>query len=79
MRSPIPYQNNALRPPTTVFSGLSQDFTFACYPLIVTDAGFKVPWYKEVEAHGWFWLSRIRGTVQFADIGAENWRAVRST
>ncbi|HBR0180038.1 TPA: IS4-like element IS10A family transposase, partial [Klebsiella pneumoniae] len=26
-----------------------------------------------------FWLSRIRGTVQFADIGAENWRAVRST
>ncbi len=48
-------------------------------PLIVTDAGFKVPWYKEVEAHGWFWLSRIRGTVQFADIGAENWRAVRST
>jgi hypothetical protein len=28
-------------------------------PLIVTDAGFKVPWYKEVEAHGWFWLSRI--------------------
>lgn len=47
-------------------------------PVIVSDAGFKVPWFKEVEAHGWFWLSRIRGTVQFADIGAENWRSVRS-
>lgn len=37
-----------------------------------------MPWYKEVEAHGWFWLIRISGTVQFAEIGAENWRSVRS-
>ncbi|WP_409449043.1 hypothetical protein [Acinetobacter baumannii] len=26
----------------------------------MTDAGFKVPWYKEVEAHGWFWLSPLK-------------------
>ena len=42
-------------------------------PLIVSDAGFKVPWYKSVEEHGWYWLSRVRGKVQFADIGSENW------
>lgn len=26
-------------------------------PLIVSDAGFKVPWYKSVESHGWYWLA----------------------
>lgn len=30
-------------------------------PIITTDAGFKVPWYKPVEAQGWFWLGRVRG------------------
>ena len=52
-------------------------------PVMVTDAGFKVPGHEEVEAHGWCWLSRLRGTVQFAfnlqRIGAENWCSVRST
>ncbi|WP_268606993.1 transposase, partial [Escherichia coli] len=33
-------------------------------PLIVSDAGFKVPWYKSVEKLGWYWLSRVRGKVQ---------------
>jgi hypothetical protein len=40
--------------------------------LIVSDAGFKVPWYKSVEKRGWYWLSRVRGKVQYADISAEN-------
>lgn len=34
-------------------------------PLIVSDAGFKVPWYKSVEKLGWYWLSRVRGKVQY--------------
>ncbi|EKF9485437.1 IS4 family transposase [Vibrio cholerae] len=45
-------------------------------PLIISDAGFKVPWYKSVEEHGWYWLSRVRGKVQFAELGAENWQPV---
>ncbi|WP_350940400.1 IS4 family transposase [Vibrio metschnikovii] len=45
-------------------------------PLIVSDAGFKVPWFKSVEKHGWFWLGRIRGKVQFAELGSENWDPV---
>lgn len=47
-------------------------------PLIISDAGFKVPWYKSVEAHGWYRLSRVKGTVQFAELGAENWQPVSS-
>ncbi len=45
-------------------------------PLIVSDAGFKVPWYKSVEKLGWYWLSRVRGKVQYADLGAENWKPI---
>ena len=45
-------------------------------PLIVSDAGFKAPWYKQVEQHGWFWLSQVRGNVQFADTSAENWQPI---
>jgi len=33
-------------------------------PIICTDAGFKVPWFKEVESFGWYWLARTRGTVK---------------
>jgi hypothetical protein len=32
-------------------------------PIISTDAGYRVPWFKEVEAQGWFWLGRLRGRV----------------
>ena len=32
-------------------------------PIIVTDAGFRVPWFRQVEALGWHWLGRVRGKV----------------
>lgn len=34
-----------------------------CQPILFTDSGFKVPWIKLVEAQGWYWLSRVRGTT----------------
>ena len=30
-------------------------------PIVTTDAGFKVPWFKPVEQQGWYWLGRMRG------------------
>ncbi|WP_411899814.1 transposase, partial [Salmonella enterica] len=45
-------------------------------PLILSDAGFKLPWYKSVEKLGWSWFSRLRGKVQYADIAAENWQPI---
>lgn len=30
-------------------------------PIVTTDAGFKVPWFKPVEQQGWYWLGRVRG------------------
>jgi len=31
-----------------------------CRPIIITDAGFRVPWFKEVDKLGWDWVGRIR-------------------
>lgn len=33
-------------------------------PIICTDAGFKVPWFKAVASYNWYWLARTRGTVK---------------
>ena len=39
-----------------------------CVPIIVTDAGFRTPWFKQVLALGWDYVGRIRNRemVQFA-------------
>ncbi len=38
-------------------------------PIISTDAGYRVPWFKEVESKGWFWLGRLRGVVKLQTHG----------
>ena len=40
-----------------------------CRPIVVTDAGFRTPWFKQVERLGWDWVGRIRHRhwVQFAN------------
>lgn len=32
----------------------------ACRPIVVSDAGFRTPWFKQVEKLGWDWVGRIR-------------------
>lgn len=32
-------------------------------PILVTDAGFRSPWFRAVEAMGWHWVGRLRGTT----------------
>ena len=36
-----------------------------CRPYIVTDAGFKNPWFKAVLALGWDYIGRVRGRVHY--------------
>ena len=31
-----------------------------CTPLLITDAGFRAPWFAAVAARGWFYLGRVR-------------------
>lgn len=33
-------------------------------PIVITDAGFKNPWFHAVEALGWHWIGRVRQRTQ---------------
>lgn len=43
------------------------------HAVVVTDAGFKNPWFRAVEALGWDWVGRIRGTVQLSRQNQATW------
>ena len=36
-----------------------------CRPIVVTDAGFHGPWFRDVEALGWDWVGRIRNRIKY--------------
>jgi hypothetical protein len=36
-----------------------------CCPIVVTDAGFRGPWFRAVESHGWDWVGRIRNMTKY--------------
>lgn len=46
-----------------------------CCPILVTDAGFRTPWFKQVEAMGWDWVGRVRGRTHYRLGNAEPWQA----
>ena len=37
-------------------------------PIVITDAGFKTPWFRTVEALGWHWLGRMRGHISIKPV-----------
>jgi hypothetical protein len=48
-----------------------------CHPIIVTDAGFKNPWFKAVQALGWDFVGRVGGHILFRNAGSdEGWTRV---
>jgi hypothetical protein len=38
-----------------------------CCPIIITDAGFKNPWFKVVLKLGWDYIGRVRGKTKYKD------------
>jgi hypothetical protein len=51
-----------------------------CRPIIITDAGFRSPWFRLVEALGWHWIgrSRNRDLVRVHGAGDTPWLACKS-
>jgi hypothetical protein len=43
-------------------------------PILITDAGFRVPWFKTVNRLGWHWIGRIRNRDFVRPAGTEAWR-----
>jgi len=55
--------------------------TVDCCPIVVTDAGFRTPWFKEIESLGWDWVGRIRNTnmIKYCNNSDNNWKHCKTT
>ena len=42
-------------------------------PIVITDAGFRNPWFGAVEALGWHWIGRVAGHLRLRQQGAAAW------
>lgn len=49
-----------------------------CRPIIITDAGFRGPWFRQVESYGWHWVGRIRNKIKYFDETAQRWRFTKA-
>lgn len=47
-----------------------------CRPYIVTDAGFKNPWFRAVLDLGWDYIGRVRGTVHYDE--GDGFKSIKS-
>ena len=45
-----------------------------CRPIVITDAGFRGPWFRAVQALGWDWIGRVRSCVNYRLKACRLWR-----
>ena len=46
-------------------------------PIIITDAGFRGPWFRSVEEMGWDWIGRVRNMLKCQAVAGGKWKDVR--
>jgi len=44
-----------------------------CRPIVVTDAGFRGPWFRAVQAYGWDWVGRVRNKIKYYREETRRW------
>lgn len=49
-----------------------------CKPIIVTDAGFRGPWFTLVRSLGWDFVGRVRNSTQYKNNDSEQWLPIKS-
>jgi len=49
----------------------------SCKPIVVTDAGFRGPWFRQVLDTGWDYLGRVRHQTQY-EVEPDNWQPCKS-
>ncbi len=49
-----------------------------CKPIIITDAGFRCPWFKLVKAFGWDFVGRVRHRTQYKELNSTAWQPVKN-
>jgi hypothetical protein len=50
----------------------------SCKPIIVSDAGFRVPWFELIESLGWDFVGRVRNRTHCQLNQADEWRFTKS-
>lgn len=51
---------------------------FTCKPIVVTDGGFKVPWFKMIARLGWDYVGRVRGRTMYREDALSDWDYVKN-
>jgi Transposase DDE domain len=49
-----------------------------CCPIVITDAGFRGPWFEAVSALGWDWIGRVRNRVNYQLSDDGKWHPLKS-
>lgn len=49
-----------------------------CKPIIVTDAGFRVPWFQLIESLGWDFIGRVRNRTHCKRKTSDTWFPVKN-
>lgn len=52
-------------------------FSSKVKPIIVTDAGFRCPWFQQVRNIGWDFIGRVRNRTQYQLAGEDSWTPVK--
>lgn len=47
-------------------------------PIVVTDAGFRGPWFRAIEQLGWDWVGRLRKGMNYTLNNGETWHSTSS-
>lgn len=46
-------------------------------PIVMTDAGFRNPWFRLIAAQGWQWVGRVRNRDYVRKIDTEDWQSAK--
>jgi hypothetical protein len=49
-----------------------------CRPVIITDAGFRAPWFKMLNELGYAWIGRIRNRDMVRAHRSQDWRGCKT-
>lgn len=62
---------------TRFLQRLRQIVPARCHPIVVTDAGFKNPWFKAVASLGWDFVGRVGGHIMYRETDSKrDWTRV---
>ena len=49
----------------------------ASAPIVMTDAGFRNPWFRLIAAQNWQWIGRVRNRDYVRNVGANDWQPAK--